>query len=124
MDGIVADVINLTCKSTLERIAAQCSKTVNDYAYNHETTMNDPFLKYKFFFERLNTDDLMLLFQMGKTLEREVWDNRKFLKDAGFPVAVALYDFNCTLNILKRNQKGVRKLMRQTKKSFSTIVSE
>jgi len=124
MDSIVADVINLTCKSTLERIAAQCSKSINDYAYNHEMTTNDPFLKYKFFFERLNTNDLMLLFQMGKTLEREVWDNRKFLKDAGFPVAVALYDFNCTLNILKRNQKGVRKMIKQTKKSFSTIVSE
>ena len=96
-------VIILSCSQTLQRIAEQCSKKINDFNYFHEDNKEDPFLKYKFFFERLHTEDLKLIFQMGKTLEREVWDNRKFLKDAGCPIDIFLYDFNCTLNILKRN---------------------
>lgn len=100
---VVNEVIIISCSGTFQRIAEQCYKKINDWNYYHEDDKENPFLKYKFFFERLHTKDLKLIYQMGKTLEREVWDNRAFLKEVGIPIDVVLYDFNCTLNILKRN---------------------
>ena len=86
-----------------KRIAARCSLLLKQYNDNREDVY------YMDVFERFHimmsnsfaNDDPKVLFYLGLSLQKLVWDYRKILKLEGLDVGVILYDFNCQLHILK-----------------------